>query len=76
MVGPGVSAGVKERDEGRGLDVASREIRALTSVASVAGQGEVLQVVGTAVLLRDDMLNVMGKSGLLLAEETVFAAVS
>ena len=75
MLCPYVPAWVEERDERRGLYVYARQIRTLTRVTSVAGEGEILRVVGSAVLLRGDVLHVMGKTGLLLAKEAVLATI-
>ena len=56
------------------LAVESRQVRSLAEIASVAGQCQVAVVVGSAVLLRNDMLNVVSGATVVLMEQAVFAS--
>jgi hypothetical protein len=67
---------MKERDDITARRVDPRQIRSLRCVASIAGQGEVVRIIRPAVLLRDDVLNVMRESGEFLPEQAIFAAAS
>ncbi len=54
----------------------AREIRALLEIAALASQRGVIKVVATAVLLRDDVLDVVRHSAVLLAEQAILATVA
>jgi hypothetical protein len=44
-------------------------------IASMAREGEVLRVIGTAMLLCDDVLNVLREVAVLLTEQAILAAI-
>src|SRR4051794_6999051 len=76
MVNPGITARVEERGHLPGIGVDSGDVGAFVQVAVDAGQGKVRGVVGPAVLLRGDVLDVEGREIMLLAEQAVFTAIS
>ncbi len=48
----------------------------LFQVAAMARQGQILRIVGSPVLLGDNVFNVVGKWTVLLVEQAVFAAIT
>lgn len=75
MLRPLVNAGMEEGDDLTGFDVQAGEIRTFMKIGSMAGEGEVLGVIGTAMLFCDDVLNVVRKVAVLLAEQAILAAI-
>ena len=75
MVNPGITARVEERGHLPGIGVDAGDVGALVQVAMDAGQGEVRRIIGPAVLLRGDVLDVEGREIMLLAEQAVFTAI-
>lgn len=70
-----VAPGVEERNELTTIRVDTAQVRPLEGVATGTRQSKVLGAVASTVLLRDDVLDVVGELDVLLAEEAVFAAV-
>lgn len=66
---------MEERDNLIGDGIHSRKIRALTQIAAMAGQRKIVRLVATAMLLGDDVLDVMGEGAVGLRELTMLAAV-
>jgi len=52
------------------------EVRTLPQVATMAGQREVVQFIGSTMLLRNDVLKMVSKRTVLLPQKTIFAAIS
>ena len=75
MLRPLVSAGMVEGDDLTGLGIHAGQIRTFMKIASLAREGEVLRVIGTPVLLCDDVLNVVREVAVLLAEKAILAAI-
>jgi hypothetical protein len=76
MFVPRLKAGVEERLDSPGLRVDAGQVRALVEVALRTRKGEVALGIGTAVLLRDDVLHLIGEERLvLLVGVAVFATV-
>jgi hypothetical protein len=75
MVRPHVAPRVEERDKRAAGRVDAGEVGPLVGIAAVAGQGEVCRVIGPAVLLGDDVFDVVRQAGRFLAEQAVFATV-
>jgi hypothetical protein len=72
---PGVCPRIKQRCDLLSLLIESGDIWALLLIARVAGKGQVVQIVGTAVLLCNDMIN-LGRTRVKLHQNTtIFAAV-
>jgi hypothetical protein len=59
MVRPPVAARVEQRCYVARVGIQRCEIRALTFVAKSTGQGEILDVVGSAMLPGDDMIDLV-----------------
>jgi len=70
-VAPGVEEGHKLTADG----IYAREVRALAKIAAMAGQREVVNVIAPAVLLGDDMLDVVRQLAVLLAQQAILATV-
>src|SRR5690348_1384553 len=51
------------------------EIRALAEIAAVAGQREIVNVVAPAMLLGNEMLDVVRQSAVLLAQQAILTTV-
>jgi len=75
VLGPLVTSGVKERDNLTADWIHACEIRALLEIAAVAGQRKIVDVVTPAVLLGNDMLDVVGELAMLLAQQAILATV-
>src|SRR5262249_55217536 len=73
---PIVLTRVKERCELAGVRVDARKIWTFECVAPCAGQGEVIGLVASAMLLGDDVFDVVSELDLFLAEETILATVA
>jgi len=73
---PAVAPRVEERLDLATHRIDAREIRALQEIAALASQREVIRVVAPAVLLRDDVLDVVRYSAVLLAEQATVACPS
>jgi hypothetical protein len=72
---PRLASRIEEPDDAPGLRIDPREIRPFVQVAVIAGEGEVIGVVGAAVLPGDDVLDVKrDERDVLLQQPTVFAA--
>lgn len=71
---PIVAAGMEEFDDLAGPGVDAGEIRAFGDVTAVAGEGEVIEFIGTAVDGGDDVLDVMGEKGVALVDAAILAA--
>ena len=67
---------MKQGHELRGPRIDPREIRTLMQVAPMACQRQILRIVGSVMLFRDDVLNVMGQSAMLLVQSAIFAALT
>ncbi|HEX4136566.1 MAG TPA: hypothetical protein VHY84_18275 [Bryobacteraceae bacterium] len=59
MVSPSVASRMKQWRCGAGDRIDSREVRAFMTIAAVASQGEIVGIVATALLLCDDVFDVM-----------------
>src|SRR5262249_18228685 len=75
MVGPPVAPRVVERYEVAGHRVDPGQVRRLVQVTAVAGEDEVFGVVGAAVLLGDDVLDVVRQDAMPLTEKAAFTTV-
>jgi ABC-type Zn2+ transport system substrate-binding protein/surface adhesin len=67
---------VEQRHHVTAHRIYSREIGALPKVAAVAGQRKVVLVVKPAMLLRHDVLDVVGQPAVLLRQQAIFTAIS
>ena len=77
MLVPSLTAGVEKRLDRRRLQVDTGEVWPLVQVALRTSQGKVFFVVRPAVLLGDDMLDLICDEGLIgLASVAIFAAVA
>ncbi len=76
MVRPDIAPGMKDRHNLAGRRVDTRQVWSLVGVAAVAGESEIVWGVSPAVLLCDDVFDVMREPALFLPEQAVFAAVS
>jgi ABC-type Co2+ transport system permease subunit len=75
MVGPSIMARVKKLRDLSCVRVDSGQIGSLAQVATVACKRQVVRIVGTAVLLCDDVFHMMLQFAVLLAQTAVFAAL-
>ena len=77
MVVPVVVPRVEECYDGSGLSVDSRQIGAFAEVASRAAKSAIWKIVGTTVLLCDDVVDMeAGKRQCRLWQSAVFAAIT
>ena len=77
MVMPLVVPWVEECHDGSGFTVDSRQIWAFAEIASRAAKREIRKFVGTAVLLRNDVVDMeAGKWQCRLGQSAVFAAIT
>ena len=72
---PFLSSWVEQTNHGVGVRVDPGEIRLLVAIAPGTGQGEVLGAIVPAMLLRDDVLDVVGELDVFLAEQAILATV-
>jgi hypothetical protein len=75
VLSPLVAPRVKERHELTTDWIHACEIRAVAEITAVAGQGEIVSVVTPAMLLRNDMLDVVHQAAVLLAEQAILTTV-
>jgi hypothetical protein len=75
VLGPPVAPGVEEGHKLTTDGVHAREVRALAKIAAVAGQRKVINVIASAVLLGDDMLDVVRQLAVLLAQQAILATM-
>ena len=75
VLSPAVTSGVKEGNNLTTDWIHACEIRALLEIAAVAGQRKIVNVVPPAVLPGDDMLDVVCKLAMLLAQQAILATV-
>ena len=73
---PNILARMEETAHFAGVGIDAREVRAFVQIAARTGKGEVFQDRGSAVLPRDDVLDVEGHQRLILMHSAVFAAVA
>lgn len=66
---------MKERRELTGLRVDPSQVGPLAEVAAMACQSEVARSIGTAMFLRNDVLDMMGVHGILLRQQAILAAI-
>jgi len=57
---------------GQGVDF--RQVRPIVQTASVAREREIIDVIGTAMLLRDDVLNMMCEVAVCLRQAAILAS--
>ena len=74
MFGPAVAPWVKERYNFTAGRVDSGQVWSLVEIAPVACQRQIAIIVGPAMLLGNDMFNVVCESTVLLTEQAIFAA--
>jgi len=72
---PVVAPRMKERHELTTNWIHACEIRAFVEITTVAGQGKVVNVVAPAMLLRNDMLDVVRQVTVLLPERAILTTV-
>jgi hypothetical protein len=68
VVGPGIAAWMKERDNRSARRVKAGKVGSLMKVTAVAGQREICKLVHPTMLPRDDVLNVMQEAALFLTK--------
>jgi hypothetical protein len=73
VVGPLIAPRVKKPDDLSGLRVDSGQVRAFMKIAAVAGERQIVSIFEAAVLLRDDVLDMMPQFAMFLAQTAVFA---
>src|SRR6185369_2567819 len=76
VMGPLITPWMKKAGYFTGLGVNSGQIRTLTKIAAVARERQVVGIVGAAVLLRDDVLDVMPQFAMNLAQAAIFASLT
>jgi len=75
VFGPAIAPRVKELSHLPCLRVDSGQIRALMKVAAVTCESEIIYFIRSAVLLRDDVLDVVPQLTMFLAQLTIFATL-
>jgi hypothetical protein len=75
VLNPVVAPGMKEGHYLTTQRVYACQVRALAEIAAVTGEGEVVNVIRSTMLLRKDMLDVVSQLGMLLPEQAIFALV-
>jgi len=75
MVGPAILPRVKKPGDFCRLRVDSGRVRALSEIAAVACERQIFRIAGSAVLLRDDVLDMVPQLALLLTQPAVFATL-
>jgi hypothetical protein len=73
---PGIAPRVKERSHFFGCGIDTRQVGALSEVAPVASQGEVLDGIEAAMLFGNDVLDAMGEVAAILRKPTVLATMA
>jgi hypothetical protein len=76
VIGPLIASRMKEADNLPRLGINPGQIRTLTEITAVARERQVIGIVGSAVLLRDDVLDVMPQFAMCLAQAAVFAPLA
>lgn len=66
---------MKQADQGTGLRVDSRKIRALAQVATMAGKREIVLRLTAAVLLGDNVLDMKREAAMLLFQSAILTTV-
>lgn len=75
MVMPAISARMEEYGDLAGQRVDAGKVRPFLAIAEVAGQGQVVEVVGRDVLAGNDVLDMVSKFAVLLLEPAVLTAI-
>jgi hypothetical protein len=75
MIVPLIAPGMKQSDDVARIRVDARQVRAFIGVASVARPGEIVWVVATAMLPRNDVLHVKWEPLNSSRKAAIFAAV-
>lgn len=73
---PPIAPRVKQRDQLTGRRIDTRQIRSLSKVTAVAGQGQIVQVIRSAMLFGDDVFDVVGEFAVRLPEQTILASAA
>jgi hypothetical protein len=76
IVGPPIAPRVKEPRDLSRLRIDSGEVRSLTKIAAVARERQIFCPIGSAVLLCDDVLDMMLQFAVLLVQPAVLAALT
>jgi hypothetical protein len=74
MFRPNLAAGIKQADNLPGLRIDSGQVAALVAIAECAAKGEILGVGRAAVLLGDDVVDLVRGEAQRLGHSAVFAA--
>jgi hypothetical protein len=72
---PKVAARMEERDNLLRYRIDTGQVRAFTEIAAVTRECEIPVIVGSAMLTRDHMLDIVGERAIVLREETIFLAL-
>jgi hypothetical protein len=75
MLCPLVKARMVERNDLTGFGIQAGQIRTFMKIASMARESEVPWIIGTAMLFRDYVLNVVREIAMLLAEQAILASI-
>jgi hypothetical protein len=76
MFRPGVSPRVKQQNDLLTRGVYSAQIWSLPKITPITGPAQVLRCVRSAMLLSNDVLDMMGEPAVSLVEQTVFATIA
>jgi hypothetical protein len=75
MVGPSITPRMKKRGDLPGLRVDSCQVRPFMKIAAVASKCEIINIIGAAMLLRRDVLNVIPQAAMFLVQTAILATV-
>ena len=67
---------MKQQDNVTAQRIEATQIRPLAQIAAVTGQCQILRLVGSSMLSGDNMFDVMGEFAVMLAQQTIFAAIA
>jgi hypothetical protein len=70
-----VAPGMKERHYLTTHRIDASQVRAFEEIGAMTSEGEVVNVISSTMLLRNDMLDVVGQLAILLAKQAIFASV-
>jgi hypothetical protein len=76
MIGPAVSARMKQRGYLAGIRVDSGQVRAFVQITAVASQRQVFHGIRASVFSRHDVLDVVAKATRILGKMAVFATIA
>ena len=75
VFGPAIAPRMKKPDDLPGVTIDSGQVWTLVKIAAVACESEIIHVIGSTVLLRDDVLDMMRQFAVFLAQPAIFSTL-